>query len=1161
MPPEKLRIFLSSPADVRQERERAELVIEQLGGEFAQRVRFETIRWEDRFYSAHRTFQAQIPEAAECDIVIAIFWKRLGSPLVADFPLMANGEPYPSGTVYEVLTALDMRDGGAPRPDVYVFRKTAPPVFSEAELDTGKEQLQRVRDFVGELDRKGRGSQQFATTDEFAQQIDQLIRQWVAANLVDLAGPLWPRENQSPFRGLAPFDAKHAEVFFGRTRRSLRAIANLKEAARRGAPFLMIIGPSGAGKSSLMRAGVAPRLTVPGVVSEVDAWRVAVMHPGGAETPFDALARALLVTGAPAAGDDPGGFGPALPELAQLYKEPGSLARLLRADPTPAAELVVAKLDGLIGENHARAGFGRAVRTDLLLLVDQLEELFAETATAEQRDAFAELLHGLVRTRRVWIVATLRADLMAELILARPLFALKDAGSDYNLGPPDESELTEIVEKSAEAAGLVYGTDPATGERLDERLLRDAVGGDSLPLLEFTLNSLYEQRQIIDGETRLTVEAYTAMGGLDGAINSAAEQAMATVGETDQAALARLLISLAVPVRDRDEAGAAGNLRTSRMVPFAEACPDDGARRLAAALIDARILRAFDARPDGDLRPERPAQPAAAGPQVIASLRIAHDRVLRSWTRAREMIDALGDFFRVRADIQDQRRKWQAGGGRPDGLITARLQLLEAERTARTYGHLLSPEDRDFVAASSRRARREQRMKAAAIGAVICAAMLALAAGVMAIFAERDAQANYQAEVQTVDSFTGDVLLSLREHNIGIDIVKRVLSAVETTVQQLEGLRHDDPHFDQVHARMLFEFSKTYQFAKDNAQALKYADESLQLRQKLAAGGDPDAQWVLAQSLELVGDLQRENEHFDAARDLFTQVLGIRQHLVDQFPDDVEKAVGLSQIHVRLGDVSADLAARAAADARAPLMAAAQAQYQQALNSLQFAFSRLPGNVDLERELSWDFLKLSDTALAQQPDAALGSAQNALCLRRHLANLDQANPAISEQTNTSLRDVTYSLDRVGGAKLRLGDRSGAEAAFSQALGLRRYLATKDFGDDLFLSDVAASEMALAKLKGPSALAFAEAALAIRKQLVDRAGSTQKDQDAEKQSNELVLSLCPRADKTSCFQDTDWQPVVANAAEQGYESFLATSGAGDTCLPAIIAKFARTAASQ
>src|SRR5258707_1257548 len=96
-----IRLFVSSPTDVEQERRRVEQVATRLNGEFAQIAEFQTIRWETEFYKAHQSFQQQIPEAASCDVVIAIFWSRLGSELPADFPTMPNGDAYPSGSAYE----------------------------------------------------------------------------------------------------------------------------------------------------------------------------------------------------------------------------------------------------------------------------------------------------------------------------------------------------------------------------------------------------------------------------------------------------------------------------------------------------------------------------------------------------------------------------------------------------------------------------------------------------------------------------------------------------------------------------------------------------------------------------------------------------------------------------------------------------------------------------------------------------------------------------------------------------------------------------------------------------------------------------------------------------------------------------------------------------
>src|SRR5262245_34902265 len=103
----EIRVFVSSPVDVEHERMRADRVVERLNGQYADLVRLIAIRWEQKFYEARASFQEQIPEASSCDLVIGIVWSRLGSQLPPEMPTMPSGEPYPSGTAYEVLTAIE----------------------------------------------------------------------------------------------------------------------------------------------------------------------------------------------------------------------------------------------------------------------------------------------------------------------------------------------------------------------------------------------------------------------------------------------------------------------------------------------------------------------------------------------------------------------------------------------------------------------------------------------------------------------------------------------------------------------------------------------------------------------------------------------------------------------------------------------------------------------------------------------------------------------------------------------------------------------------------------------------------------------------------------------------------------------------------------------
>jgi hypothetical protein len=64
-----------------------------------------------------------------------------------------------------------------------------------------------------------------------------------------------------PYRGLVPYDAADAEIFFGRETDIAGCLRRLRESG-----VLVVVGPSGVGKSSLVRAGVVPSLERSGAV-------------------------------------------------------------------------------------------------------------------------------------------------------------------------------------------------------------------------------------------------------------------------------------------------------------------------------------------------------------------------------------------------------------------------------------------------------------------------------------------------------------------------------------------------------------------------------------------------------------------------------------------------------------------------------------------------------------------------------------------------------------------------------------------------------------------------------------------------------------------------------------------------------------------------------
>ena len=99
----------------------------------------------------------------------------------------------------------------------------------------------------------------------------------------------------NPYRGLRPFEAEHAGLFFGRQGEIAAAITRLQSGA-----VVLVAAPSGVCKSSPVRgAGIVPAVTG-GALGERDRWDVVPLVPG--RRPLAALALAV----APLLGREPG---------------------------------------------------------------------------------------------------------------------------------------------------------------------------------------------------------------------------------------------------------------------------------------------------------------------------------------------------------------------------------------------------------------------------------------------------------------------------------------------------------------------------------------------------------------------------------------------------------------------------------------------------------------------------------------------------------------------------------------------------------------------------------------------------------------------------------------------------------------------------------------
>lgn len=675
------RIFISSPGDVAEERDKARQVVAALQRHYGDEVTLAPVLWEDLPLGADASFQQGIDLVLSreqgIDIAVFILWSRLGSPLGA-MVTRRDGTPYRSGTERELDLMFEARrQSGGQRPHIlaYVrkdddgFRRRLQSVPSE-RLEEEVRQQRLAQEFITEsfhdteTQTNLRAFHTYPEPVTFSTRLKVHLRELIDARLESTAPQARPWEGE-PYRAFDVFEVEHADIYFGREREVADLEALLRR--RRECAFVAVVGASGSGKSSLVRAGLASTLLRFNFDESVSQWRHAIMVPGACDGELLlGLARCFCAD-------------TALSELRANGLTPEVLAESFAESPQSTLRLAIAPA-------FQRAAATRPAAVKLLLIVDQLEELHTDRRlTAQSRDQFYRCLHALATSGHFWVVATLRSDFYALTQQDRSFLELKGSDGQMDLPPPEPSALRRMIAEPARLAGLSWEKDERTATSLDQILLDDVTAQpDALPLLEFTLNELYQRRS---GRT-LTVSSYRDdLGGLEGAVGRRAESVYASLPAEARAALPNLFRELVALDPD------SGGRPVRRRATYDPADTQSPLGVLTSALVGARLLTAGE---------------SDAG----SELTLAHDALLKSWSRLDAWITSNLAHLRLRTPIEADYRRWESRGREESLLIPSGLRLEEARTLVLEAPELVEEEVREYVFASIAAAAREAEERA-----------------------------------------------------------------------------------------------------------------------------------------------------------------------------------------------------------------------------------------------------------------------------------------------------------------------------------------------------------------------------------------------------------------------------------------------------------------
>lgn len=649
----KLRIFISSPSDVLQERLIAKKVIANLNRIYSRYVELETIMWEDLPLEATASFQEGIDyflEKAPVDVAIFILWSRLGSKLGQSFK-KPDGSEYMSGTEYEFDMMYALWEQ-TKRPKIMVYVKDAEPQFvggsNLGDVKEALEQRDRLQSFIEEnfKDRETGTNYAYWQFDK-QQTFEERLKTHLTHLIHDqLDNEIHIKEwDGNPYVGLRSYEESESTIFCGR-QSLIYDIAEhwIEQNETYTQKPLLVLGESGSGKSSLVKAGLIPYLH--NMSTDKITYKVDTMIPSEFRgNVYQGVVKKLLDV-FPHLGNNPVG--------------------------TDLVNGIAPDYDFKYLQFAISAASSNNVT---VFFIDQFEELFNDTLINEdEKKKTVQLLNGLCLMPHLWIIISMRNDFYSKFTSYPEFGSLKNKAYIVDVPNVSATDISDIVKIPAKKANLSWDINEY-GEKLSKIIVREANEIKDLPLIEFGLAELFNSKT---GD-KLTFTAYEKIGKLKGAVAKYADNFYESLSDGEKKEFEQLLGAV-ITVSSQDESKYVR--KTSRISDIAKT---NIQKSLIKKLTDAHL---FVGGKDADGEP---------------TITLVHEMLFSTWDVVMNWISNQKEFLKKNNYYENLTRVWVEKGNRDADLVQERSQLLEAEYFMFRNGNKALRPTRDYLNKSLRR--------------------------------------------------------------------------------------------------------------------------------------------------------------------------------------------------------------------------------------------------------------------------------------------------------------------------------------------------------------------------------------------------------------------------------------------------------------------------